>query len=309
MKHCALACTLVVVSALFGCGGRESVRYASGSLVRMEGPWSDGGVDGRVYVTPRVRLFTNVSSRSLRTRLPVVLEYTISGFARFWPEGNLPDVELEVVVYESYEEWREAVKRRFGFEPGEGLGRGAATAGGISLLHDIGEGLTLVLAAHEVWHGYAQRVLVRPLPVGIDEAIACAVEGMFLPDLPTPVYRDNPWRATQFWEFLASGEELGTLADHLGSRPHDFAHDTVAFDAYYARAWCLGMMLFDSGDLMLERGVRQLIADSRVGKRTIDASGSGEEILEQLGTRYFERRPEELEDLWQRTAQRLKDGQ
>lgn len=303
MRRRALACTVVVVSALAGCGGRETVRHGSDSLIRLEGPWSGGGVEGRVYITPRVRLFTNVSSRSLRTRLPVVLEYTISGFARFWPEGNLPDVELEVVAYDAHDEWRSAVEKRFGFEPGEGLDRGAVTAHGVSLLHDIGEDLTLRLAAHEVWHGYAQRVLVRPLPVGIDEAIACAVEGMA--DSLTPSYRNNMYRRMQLQMFLGSGSGLGTLADHLGSSPHDVAGDAYEFDAYYARAWCLGMMLLDSDDLMIERGIKRLIADSRVGKRTIDASGSGEEILEQLGSRYFERRPEELEDLWQRTAGRL----
>lgn len=290
--------------AMAACGGRESVRHASHSLVRFESGWSGGGVDGRLYVTPRVRLFTNVSSRSLRMRLPIALEHTISGFSRFWP-GALPDVELEVVVYDTFDQWRQAVEDRFGVQPGEGLGRGAATSRGVSLLHDIGEEATLRLAAHEVWHAYAQRVLVRPLPVPIDEAIACAVEGMrWEHAAPTLSFVSNPARAAHLRRLIAEGR-LGTLAGHMGEGPHELSDDAALLNDYYARAWCLGVMLLDFSDVAMDRGVERLIAEARVGRQAIDAPVSGEALLEQLGFGYFERRPEDLEDLWRRTARRL----
>ncbi|KAA0215154.1 MAG: hypothetical protein DYG94_09810 [Leptolyngbya sp. PLA3] len=299
-------CIVSALLAMQGCG-RGSVRHASDALVRFESPWSGGGVSGRLYVTPRVRLFTNISSRSLRTRLPLVLEYTISGFSRFWP-GPLPDVELEVVVYDSLESWRGAVHDRFGVEPGEGLERGAATARGVSLLHDIGEDATLILAAHEVWHAYAQRVLVHPLPVALDEAIACAAEGMrWEGAAPTLSYTSNPARAAHLRR-LIDERRLGTLAMHMEHGPVELSGDAALLDDYYARAWCLGIMLLDSDQVAVERGLKRLIADARVGQRTVEATGSGREMLEQLGSRYFERHPEDMEDLWQRTARRLAGG-
>ncbi|MCL4222329.1 MAG: hypothetical protein KJZ65_13270 [Phycisphaerales bacterium] len=307
MRARALACVCTAALALVACRGRDSLRHVSHSLVRFESGWSGGGVDGRLYVTPRVRLFTNVSSRSLRTRLPIVLEHTISGFSRFWP-GPPPDVEIEVVVYDSFEQWRQAVEVRFGVQPGEGLGRGAATSRGVSLLHDIGEEGTLRLAAHEVWHAYAQRVLVRPLPVAIDEAIACAVEGMrWEAAVPTLSYGSNPARAVHLRRLLEEGR-LGTLAAHMGDGPHEMSDDAARLDDYYARAWCLGVMLLDSNDVRLDHGFERLVTDARMGRRSLEGAGSGGALLEQLGVRYFEQRPEDLEILWQRTAHRLAGG-
>lgn len=304
MKVRVVVCLIASVLVLPGCGGRKTVRHESRALVRMEAPWSGGGIDGRLYVTPRVRLFTNLSSRSLRTRLPIVLEHTISGFARFWP-GPLPDVELEVVVYDSFDQWRQAVEARFGVEPGEGLARGAATARGVSLLHDIGEEATLRLAAHEVWHAYAQRVLVRPLPIPIDEAIACAAEGMrWDAAAPTLSFVSNPAREAHLRRLIDEGR-LGTLASHMNQLPHDLSADAALLDDYYARAWCLGLMLLDSHEVAIERGVKRLIAEARVGRQSLDAPASGAALLEQLGAGYFERHPQDLEDLWQRTARRF----
>ena len=124
---------------------------------------------------------------------------------------------------------------------------------------------------------------------------------------PTLSYTSNPARAAHLRR-LIDERRLGTLAMHMEHGPVELSGDAALLDDYYARAWCLGIMLLDSDQVAVERGLKRLIADARVGQRTVEATGSGREMLEQLGSRYFERHPEDMEDLWQRTARRLAGG-
>lgn len=293
---------------LSGCGGRTILPTAQPtSLVVSQGRWSAGGAQGVAIRTPRVRLFTNVENQEMRDKLPIVLEHTIAGFERFWPDCPDPDPELEVVVYADIDQWRVAVKRRFGIETGDGFRYGAGTLGGVSLLHDIGLDWTLRLAAHEIWHAYGQRVLKTPLPVAIDEALSCYAEGMRWEqgaEAPALAPRNSPMRRMNLGALVAGGG-LGMLADHFADSPHDLINTMFGMDHYYARGWCLSIMLLDSGDAMLKSGVARLLEDARRGTPAWTPGAPGEIQFDQLCEHYFERTPEEMEALWQKTAQSI----
>ena len=276
-------------------------------IVLSEETWSAGGPEGVVMRTPRVRLFTNLPSGELRRRLPATLEYTLAGIDRFWPGSPNPEPELEAVVYSTLAEWRLAVVRRFGVEPGEGLDHGAATSRGVSLLHDIGPDATLRLAAHEIWHAYAQRTLRSTLPTAIDEAIACYVEGMrWEVGAPGPTLSadSNPIRRRHLASLVERGE-MGSLAEHLAADPDDLAESARGLDDYYARAWNLGQMLLDAGDAGLKRGVQRLLKDAQAGAPAFGLHADGDDLLAWLCERYFDRTPAEMEETWLRTAGRL----
>ncbi|GAB4383801.1 MAG: hypothetical protein Kow0022_04530 [Phycisphaerales bacterium] len=308
MNRRTVAVLILLASGLGeGCARNDAglTPAASGIFLAQE-QWSAGGSNGVVMRTPRIRIFTNVPPGVLRSRLPATLEYTLAGIDRFWPGHPDPEPELEAVVYASLSEWRQAVARRFGIEPGEGLNYGAATSRGIALLHDIGPDGTLRLAAHEIWHAYAQRVLQSPLPTAMDEAIACYVEGLrWEPDADGPMLSpaSNPIRR-QHLALLASRGRLGSLAEHLAADPHDLAHSAAGLDDYYARAWNLGLLLLDSGDVGLKKGVQRLLEDARTGTLDSAAHVAGGEMLAWLSERYFNRSPAEMEEIWLRSAMR-----
>lgn len=308
MKRRTVAVLILLASGLGAGCARNDAGFKPGAsgIVLAEERWSAGGSHGVVMRTPRIRIFTNLPPGELRSRLPPTLEYTLAGFDRFWPGHPDPEPELEAVVYASLSEWRQAVVRRFGIEPGEGLNHGAATSRGIALLHDIGPDVTLRLAAHEIWHAYAQRVLLSPLPTAMDEAIACYAEGMRWESGaagPTLSPAFNPIRR-QHLALLASRGRLGSLAEHLAADPHDLAHSAAGLDDYYARAWNLGLLLLDSGDAGLKKGVQRLLDDARAGTLGLSANPTGGGMLTWLSERYFDRSPAEMEELWLRTAMR-----
>lgn len=297
--------TVAATMAVVGCGGRTFVPIErSNALIISQGRWSAGGAQGVAIRTPRVRLFTNVQNVELRDKLPIVLEHSISGFDRFWPNCPDPDPELEVVVYAEFEQWRAAVKKRIGIDAGIGLRYGAGTSGGVSLLHDIELDWTLRLAAHEIWHGYGQRVLKTPLPVAIDEALSCYAEGMRWEAgaaAPALVPRNSPTRSMNI-SALFRADMLGSLSDHFATSPHDYVDTMSGMDHYYARAWCLSIMLLDSGDATLKRGVARLLEDARRGTPAWTPGAPGHIQFDQLCEHYFERSPEEMEAIWQKTA-------
>lgn len=283
---------------------------AGHALVRSEQRWSAGGAGGRVLRTPRVRLFTTLEDGPLLERLPVTLEHTITGFGRFWPDAPELDHSLDVIVYASVEQWRRAVRDRFAIEPGRALDSGAATSGGVSLLHDIGDELTLRLAAHELWHAYKQTTIGRGFPTAIDEAIACYVEGMRWDGASmAPVLSpwSNPVRQRRLRALVRDGR-LGSLAEHLAGNPHELVDSAEQLDDYYARAWALGLTLLASDDVQLREGVARMLGDARRGVHLRGMLQSEPDSWDDLCGRYFQQRLEELDIKWRIVAHRLADG-
>ncbi|MBX3323634.1 MAG: hypothetical protein KF757_11650 [Phycisphaeraceae bacterium] len=265
MRWLALAATLGTTIASPGCASlRPATPLPTSTLTTTQSPWTYQGRPGVAISTPRVQLFTTLPPGLLRDRLPIVLEHTISSFDRLYITPPVLTHRVEVVVFHDVALWRTALSQRFGVSYALDLDRGAATSRGVSLLHDVGTADTLRLAAHEVWHAHAQLVLRRQLPTAIDEAIACWAEGISWDEsiaLPVRRARDNPARKHHLRNLLQS-DHLGSLHDHLAQQPERLTSSPAAMDAYYTRAWVLGLLLIESGDAHLHNSLATLIAES-----------------------------------------------
>lgn len=243
MRRAAL---VIVAAALAACAARRDSAPPS-----VESPPAVAGIES-VIETPHVRLVTTLGEGDLRRDLAPLLEQCVASFIAMTPGGREPVIEVRFFDTESA--WRGAVqahaRRRLGrtLPLGSGLSRAAVTIEGTSFLFDIGGADALRLAAHEAWHAYAYRALESPLPLWLDEALACRAEGFYWDTTAqTAILRAsaNPTRRAHVRRLLDAGR-LGSLEDHLRADPTKLTDSRRALDDYYARAWILGVVLDDA---------------------------------------------------------------
>lgn len=249
----ALALTAVLV--LGACAGPHETAppAAPGSGPQSPASFSfDDGLAARLELD-HVVLHTTPPADELDRRVAALLEQSVRSFIDLVPGG--PEPVIEVHFFASESAWREAVQahaqRRLGqlLPLGSGLRRAGVTIEGTGFLFDIGGEDALRLAAHEAWHAYAFHAFDPPLPLWLDEALACRAEGFYWPpDAAEPFLgaAANPSRRAHARNMVAAGR-LGTLEAHLRADPAKLTHDRRAIDDYYARAWMLGLALDDPG--------------------------------------------------------------
>lgn len=257
-------------------GGADPVRF-----VAVREPWSFHGNDGWRLTTPSIELHTTVTDRRLLHRLPPFLELAHAHRANA-VTPLLPSSEpLRTFVLASRPQWESMTRSllRDKARPYLRIERGGYAVNGVGVFYDLGQRDTFVMAAHEGWHQYVQSAFADPLPVWLDEGLACYFEGFRWradePDTPEFLPWMNPQRFDQL-RAAASAGRLVPLEELLVSRPQDLLDTDRGGDAaltYYAQCWALVHFLIESDAGARRPGLERLLRDAQAG-RLADAVGA-----------------------------------
>lgn len=271
----ALAALIAAGCTSAGSRGTASVPAASPGVfpvspVISQREWRWNSVQGLEIRTANWQLRSSVGNTALRESLPVFYESALANYR----SGLVPlpelDRPLETYVFGSRSEWARFTEHRLGSDAGPYLkmGRGGFTSEGIAVLYDIGERDTLSIAAHEGWHQYSQTMLRNPLPVWLEEGIACYMEGFRrAKDRQEPQFL--PWRNPERFAELRSSGRRGSLVglrELLEGSPQSFLG--ISRDAqltYYAQVWALVHFLRDGEGGRYRAGLERLLADALDG--------------------------------------------
>ncbi len=293
MKRAArrLAPALLLLSGCASDGPvRDGTPPAAPSFVADREPWAYQGNPGWRIVTPSVRLHTTTSDRRLRARLPDFLElanaHRLTAITPLRP-GTEP---LETYVLGTRGEWDHLTRRLLGerARPYLRIERGGYSFNGRGVFYDLGPRDTFVMAAHEGWHQHVQTSFTDPLPVWLDEGIACYFEGFRWrtdqPDLPEFLPWSNEERFDQLRRAASSGP-LVPLAEFFNQRPQDLIDTDRGGSAalnYYAQAWALVHFLMEADNARYRPGLETLLRDAQGGRlleRVADSAGEREARL------------------------------
>lgn len=269
--------------------GSDPVRFVADRT-----PWTFQGRTGWLIATPSVELRTTVGDRRLLHRLPPFLElaagHRLSAITPLLP----PPGPLQTYVLASRSQWDALTRQllRDQARPYLRIERGGYAVNGMGIFYDLGPRDTFVMAAHEGWHQHIQTAFADPLPVWLDEGIACYLEGFRWresePDVPEFLPWLNPQRFDQLRSVAASGT-LIPLADLVNNRPQDLLDtDRGGADAlnYYAQCWALVHFFMESDAGSRRPGLERLLRDAQSGRFAENiAAASGEREAALLRTR------------------------
>lgn len=256
--------------------GSDPVRF-----VGSRSPWTFQGRTGWLITTPSVELRTTLNNRRLLHRLPPFLELASAHRLNAITPLIRPAEPLQTYVLASRTQWDALTRQllRDQARPYLRIERGGYAVNGMGIFYDLGPRDTFVMAAHEGWHQHIQTAFADPLPVWLDEGIACYLEGFRWresePDTPEFLPWLNPQRFDQLRAAAASGT-LIPLADLVQNRPQDLL-DTDRGGAaalnYYAQCWALVHFFMESDNGARRPGLELLLRDAQAG-RFADAVGA-----------------------------------
>lgn len=257
-------------------------------LLVTESPWSGaeiGGVaDGVVLATRNYRIHSSLRDRSLRQILPAFCEAAFEHYRTAIVDLPLPAEPMRTYIFGARSEWNRFTERKL--PAGESaamlrLRRGAYTAGGEVVLHDLGRTDTLFLTAHEGWHQYTQSVFREPLPVWLEEGIATYMEGHRF-DSAGGTATFIPWRNLErYGELRARGRrgELLATPDLFDRSPQSLLEGGGRqLLTYYAQLWVLVHFLMEGEEGRYRPALHQLLEDAvegRISERLARHAGEG----------------------------------
>jgi len=264
-----------------GPSGAESERPASPS--NSEGaaaaptvpagaePWSYDGADGRVYVTASARIHSTLAVGSLDRALPSFVERAVSHYRTALCELPAPRDPLETYIFGTRSQWERHTRERLGSSAGPylAMGKGGFTTEGDAILYDIGPLDTLTIIAHEGWHQYTQRTFKQPLPLWLEEGVACWMEAVRPGRGQSASSPFMPWRNHERFSELRNGARRGDLIPLealLDSSPEQFLRqgkDRMLL--YYAQVWALVHFLREGENGRYAEALRTLLLDASEG--------------------------------------------
>lgn len=249
-------------------------------------PWAGeemgGGIDGSLIITRNYHLHSTLRDPRLEELLPGYMEAAFEHYRTAITELPLPSEPLETYIFGSRSEWNRYTQASL--PPHESramlqLRRGAFTADGKVVLHDLGRTDTMFLTAHEGWHQYTQSIFAEPLPIWLEEGIATYMEGHRY-DSRSGEVAFIPWRNLErFGELRARGRrgDLIDLDELLDRTPQQFLNGgTNRLLTYYAQLWALVQFLIHGEDGRYRAGLERLLEDAvdgRIGRRLAHAGG------------------------------------
>lgn len=227
-------------------------------------------IRGVAITTRHYRIHTTSGDEVLVNRMAPFAESMLEAYRLMFPDLPGPPERMVSFVVGTRPQWVRVVQQQWNAQAGPFLTvqRGGVTAGGISVLYDLGQRDTLVLLAHEGWHQYAQMVLRDPLPVWLDESVATLFEGFRSePDaaaLPRTVFRvwANPERFDRLREASQSNALRG-LRELLELTPGQLASEGGDALTWYAQCWALALWMHEDPDRSAI--LRGLLADAHRG--------------------------------------------
>lgn len=303
-RSCAIPLALLL-AALTGCGAAGPRTKSPttntvpptadvGRFVAEEQPWSFQGAHGRAYHTPNAVIRTTSRDRKILERLPPFVELSILHYQSDLTRLPRPGERLQTYFLAHRSQW-EAMTVALMRDRAPvylSIERGGYSAKHIGVFYDIGPRDSFVICAHEGWHQYAHSTFVDPLPVWLDEGVACVMEGFKwdeqFPDHP----RFLPWANTERYDQLRDAFNRGALMPvHalVTLRPQDLIEHAgregsgqPAALIYYAQVWAMVQFLREGEGGLYKPALDAMLQDAAAGRAIERLSGSD---LKQFNTR------------------------
>lgn len=242
-------------------------------------PWTFEDQEGQIITTPNFRLLTTVTNKNswaspdyMTRRYPILMERAIDQYTTALGPLPPPAQRLETYVMANRPQWSRVTQRlmRDDAEVYLRIPRGGFTANGRSILYFIGRGDTLAIAAHEGWHQYTQTTFQNPLPVWLEEGLACYMEGFGWNREGTGTPTFNAWKNAERFDALARAyreqrvQPLDTLFRYA---PQDFMKDNIEGAlTYYAQAWAFVHFLNEGSGGKYRDALREILQDAAGGQ-------------------------------------------
>ncbi len=252
--------------------------------------WTFKGDKGWAYYTPNSIIRTTSTDRKILERLPSFVELSILHYQSDLTRLPRPSQPIETYFFDTRNQWETLTRSLMGDRASVYLSieRGGYSAKQIGVFYDIGPKDSFVICAHEGWHQYSHSTFKDPMPVWLDEGVACMMEGFKwdeqFPDHP----RFLPWANIERFDQLRSAYKADTLMpvhSLLTLRPQDLmiaSTDKPAALTYYAQVWALIHFLNEGQDGRYQSALHQLLRDTASGAFR---SKLGKHDLRQFNTR------------------------
>ncbi|MFM7051030.1 MAG: DUF1570 domain-containing protein [Planctomycetota bacterium] len=270
---------IALAAGLGSCSTVEPPPQASPAAVGAEArrldpliePWSFGTKRGECIDVGTHRLHSTLVDPVIRERMQVFLPTALDHYRSALIPLPAPDGPIDVYIFGERSDWMAYTRERLPHEAAmyERIGRGGYTIEGDAVLFDIGRWDTFTIAAHEGWHAYTQRVFRHPLPVWLEEGIACFMEGVrggVNGAPPTFI----PWRNVERFSELRetmSRERFVPLEELVQGTPQDFLRDSRrTLLGYYAQTWALVHFLNEGEGGRYRKGLERLLDDAVAGR-------------------------------------------
>jgi Protein of unknown function (DUF1570) len=238
-------------------------------------PWvweaSWGPVEGKIIAGRHYRVLTTKSDDTLARQLVRFYEAALEHYTSGVVSLPLPSKPLQTYLFGTRDHWSDFTRTRMGGDAGTylALGRGGYTIEGEAVLYDLGRWDTLALAAHEGWHQYTQTVFRHPLPIWLEEGVACYMEGhRWSRGDERPVF--NPWRNYERFGELREAVRDGELIDLdelMAGIPQGFLKNGRSkLLTYYAQVWALTHFLVEGDGGRYRPALEELLRDAAEGR-------------------------------------------
>ncbi len=244
--------------------------------------WEWKGFQGTEYDLGSAILRSTMRDPMLRDRvftfLPQMMEHYRTALV---PLAAPRDAPL-FYIFGTRNEWMAFTRLRIPDEAAtyEKIGRGGYTIDGECVLYDLGRFDTFTIVAHEGWHAFTQANFEQPLPVWLEEGIACYMEGSRRTRGESNV-EFMPWRNFERYSELRDGfarKHLIPFESLIAEYPQSFLENgRSALLTYYAQVWALVHFLNEGSQGKYRAGLERVLGDARDGKiaQTLAASRRG----------------------------------
>jgi len=277
------ALTLAILTSIAGCSSapkrsaHPSPTNPSADVSRFVAdrrPWTFKGDNGWAYYTPNSIIRTTSKNRKILDRLPPFIELAILHYQSDITRLPRPKETIETYFFDNRSEWETLTSSLMGDRAALYLSieRGGYSARQIGVFYDIGPHDSFTICAHEGWHQYAHSTFKAPMPVWLDEGVACMMEGFRWDDQFPDHPRFLPWANTERFDQLRDAFNAGSLMSIqslLTLRPQDlmgesFARSTTQPTAliYYAQVWALIHFLEEGEGGRYQSALHAILQDS-----------------------------------------------
>lgn len=265
-----------------------------GRFVADQQPWTFRGNTGFEYRTPNAIIRTTSDDRKILERLPPFVELSILHYQSDLVRLPRPSTTIETYFFANRSQWVTMTNALLGDRAPAYLAieRGGYSVKHIGVFFDLGPRDSFVICAHEGWHQYAHSTFAGPMPVWLDEGIACVMEGFKwdeqFPDHP----RFLRWANTERYDQLRrayKAQSLMPVHSLLTLRPQDLIAEGARTGStqpgaliYYAQVWSLVHFLREGEGGRYRAGFDQLLQDCASGTLVERLSGQD---LKQFNTK------------------------
>lgn len=234
--------------------------------------WTFEDKEGVLLTTPHYRIFTTTARKGLKDRIPRFMETALVQYRSALVPLPAPTAHLETYLLANRPQWARITQRLMGADAEIYLRiqRGGFAADGKAILYELGSHDTYAIAAHEGWHQFTQRTFRNPLPIWLEEGLACYMEGFRWKIGDSTIPNFMPWSNVERFDELRSAARSGRLMS-LEKLTRTSPQELMGEDAdlaltYYAQLWALVHFLNEGKDGLYQDAFHQVILDAQAGR-------------------------------------------